>query len=601
MRLLNTKSAHFWENMRFMFRHSWKLAKKSYFHCGIQAIFDSLKPLVVLIIPKYILDELAEECRAKVIFAYIALYALALAFFHLTSFLLHWHTSVHSIKTSHRTNLFNKKKWLYMDYGQFENGQVRDLAEKCIGQLDPAAFIEGTIFGLFTNVIQLAGYTYIVMSLHPIILVLILIIIGLNTLIVRKLNRIGYEYQPIITRISRRLGYVFNTMVDFNVGREVRINGAATWLNKKYNNETENYMECYKRNQKKQYTPRLLAMLLDLIQTVIFYGYCGYLAINGNISVGHFSMFLGAISLFTNSFTGLLGRFSNIKLLSKYVDDYREFLTISEHKGKEKEKNNIPDGKFDIRFENVSFKYPNTDRYVLKKINITIKNGERLSVVGYNGAGKTTFIKLLCRLYEPTEGKIFVGDIDISTIPLAKYRKLLSVVFQDHERVGLTIRDNIIMNKEYNEERLNFSVDQSGLRERIDSLKNGIDTMLFRIYDYDAVIFSGGENQKLVCARAYYKDSPIVILDEPTASLDPIAEANLYERFNSIIGNKTSIYISHRLASVRFCDSIAVFVDGEIVEYGSHTELMNNNGVYTDLFKKQASYYVQNECERGEE
>ena len=244
--------------------------------------------------------------------------------------------------------------------------------------------------------------------------------------------------------------------------------------------------------------------------------------------------------------------------------------------------------------------YPNTDRYVLRNVNIKIKSGERLSVVGYNGAGKSTFIKLICRLYKPTEGRILIGGVDISTIDLADYRELLSVVFQDFQIFCLTIRDNIVMNREYDKARLDDAIEKSGLRERLALLESGVETDLWRLFDESGVELSGGEGQKVACARAYYKDAPVVILDEPTASLDPLAETRLYERFNNIIGEKTSIYISHRLASVKFCDSIAVFADGELVEHGTHRELMDADGVYAEMFRKQAHYYV-NDNVTGEE
>ena len=328
------------------------------------------------------------------------------------------------------------------------------------------------------------------------------------------------------------------------------------------------------------------------------YGYCAYLAISGSISIGDFTVFLGAISAFSGSLTELINRFPKFAIQSKYINDYKEFLSLTDHVGVEKEIVSGKDptnGKYDIEFVDVSFKYPNTDKFVLRHVNLKIKSGERLSIVGYNGAGKSTMIKLICRLYEPTEGQILVGGINISTIKLHDYRELLSVVFQDYILYWLTIKDNIVLNREYDLEKLNLAIEHSGLKERISLLESGVDTELESLFDYDRMEFSGGEGQKLACARAYYKNAPIVILDEPTASLDPFAENMLYDNFNNIIGKKTSIYISHRLASVRFCDSVAVFVDGELVERGSHLELMAKHGVYAEMFSKQAHYYVSDD------
>lgn len=594
---------HFITNMIFMIHRSWNLARSKYFVMIIQAVINTAQPFALLIMPKYILDELAGQRRPEVTMKYIALYAGVIVFFNLVSLLLNRYGSLRTIKTTHGIEMYNQKKWLYMDYGNLENGQVQDLAGRCVGKVDPQSFAEGTVLGFFTNLFQLAGYTYIIASLHPLVIAFILAVIGINTLITRKLNKIGYEYDPLITKFSRRYSYIYGTMVSFSVGKEVRINGASKWLRKKFDKETDEYMKSLRANENKKLPYDILTMVVGLVQTVVIYGYCAYLAISGGITVGSFSVFLGAVTAFTGSFTGFIGRFSGLALLSKYVDDYKEFLTYTKHNGAERETvcgSDPTEGKFDIEFQNVSFMYPNTDRYVLRNVNIKIRSGERLSVVGYNGAGKSTFIKLICRLYEPTEGKILIGGVDISTIDLADYREMLSVVFQDFQLFWLTIRDNIVMDREYDKVRLDDAIEKSGLGERIALLENGVETELWRLFDESGVEFSGGEGQKVACARAYYKDAPVVILDEPTASLDPIAETRLYERFNNIIGNKTSIYISHRLASVKFCDSIAVFADGELVERGTHRELMDANGIYAEMFRKQAHYYVNDDPDREE-
>lgn len=568
---------HFLTNMKFMFRHSWNLARSKYCVMMMKAVLNTVQPFALLIIPKYILDELAGQRRMDVTMKYIALYAGMVIFFNIVSLLLNRFGNLQTIKTSHRIKMYNLKKWLCMDYENLENGQVRELAERCVSQVDPQNFAEGIVLGFFTNLFQLAGYCYIIASLHPLIILFILAIIGINTLIAKKLNKLGYEYQPLITKISRRYGCIFNTMFDFRMGKEVRINGASDWLRKKYDIESAEYIKALRKSEDKKLPLDILSMFVGLVQTVIIYGYCAYLAINGGITVGSFSVFLGAVTAFTDSFTSFIGRFPGLSLLSQYVDDYKEFLVYAEHRGKDKEvinKSAPTDGRYDIEFCNVSFRYPNTDRFVLKNVNIKIKAGERLSIVGYNGAGKSTFIKLICRLYEPTEGKILVGGIDIATISPEAYREMLSVVFQDFQIFWLTVRDNIVMNREYDQDLLEAALEKSELNERIGILEKGVETEMWRLFNEDGVELSGGEGQKLACARAYYKNAPIVILDEPTASLDPIAEVHLYDRFNNIIGEKTSLYISHRLASVKFCDSIAVFADGELVERGTHRALM---------------------------
>ena len=586
----------FFSNMAFMFRRTWKYAKSKYFLMILDSVKSTVQPFVLLIIPKYILDELASERRVDVTLRYIAYYAAAVVGFNLVSLIISRFGSDQSMKIDHRVAMDQHTKWLHMDYDKFENGRVRDLEARSVSAAEPRNFAEDKVLGFISNLIRLGGYTYIIMSLHPIMILFILTVIAANTLIARRSAKLGYEYTTAMTRLSRRFNYIFRTMVDFKVGKDVRINGADSWLKSKFEKESEEYIRDHRAQQRKLLGINTLSDIIGLIQTVVMYGYCGYLAISGGITVGSFTVFLGALTAFTGTFNEFVKRFPALGLLSKYIDDYREFLRCAEHEGKELETSDIsalPEH-CDIEFVNVSFKYPDTDRYVLKNINIKIKAGERLSIVGYNGAGKSTFIKLLCRFYKPTEGKILLGGVDISTYPLPEYRRRLAVVFQDYQLFYMSVRYNIVLNLEEDPERVRKALAESGILEKIEGLENGIDTSYGRILYYHSRDFSGGETQKIACARAYYRDSPIVILDEPTSALDPVAETQLYGRFNEIIGDKTAVYISHRLASVKFCDSIAVFADGELVERGTHAELMKKNGIYADMFTKQAHYYIEN-------
>lgn len=586
----------FFSNMAFMFRRTWKYAKSKYFLMILDSVKSTVQPFVLLIIPKYILDELASERRVDVTLRYIAYYAAAVVGFNLISLIISRFGSDQSMKIDHRVAMDQHTKWLHMDYDKFENGRVRDLEARSVSAAEPRNFAEDKVLGFISNLIRLGGYTYIIMSLHPIMILFILTVIAANTLIARRSAKLGYEYTTAMTRLSRRFNYIFRTMVDFKVGKDVRINGADSWLKSKFEKESEEYIRDHRAQQRKLLGINTLSDIIGLIQTVVMYGYCGYLAISGGITVGSFTVFRGALTAFTGTFNEFVKRFPALGLLSKYIDDYREFLRCAEHEGKELETSDIsalPEH-CDIEFVNVSFKYPDTDRYVLKNINIKIKAGERLSIVGYNGAGKSTFIKLLCRFYKPTEGKILLGGVDISTYPLPEYRRRLAVVFQDYQLFYMSVRYNIVLNLEEDPERVRKALAESGILEKIEGLENGIDTSYGRILYYHSRDFSGGETQKIACARAYYRDSPIVILDEPTSALDPVAETQLYGRFNEIIGDKTAVYISHRLASVKFCDSIAVFADGELVERGTHAELMKKNGIYADMFTKQAHYYIEN-------
>ncbi|MDE5679135.1 MAG: ABC transporter ATP-binding protein/permease, partial [Lachnospiraceae bacterium] len=244
-----------------------------------------------------------------------------------------------------------------------------------------------------------------------------------------------------------------------------------------------------------------------------------------------------------------------------------------------------------IEFKNVDFTYPNTEVQVLKNVSLTLHAGEHLSVVGLNGAGKTTFVKLLCRLYDPTAGEILLDGVNISEYDYNEYMQLFSPVFQDFKLFAFSMKENIILGDDMKQEAVLPLVKQVGLEEKVSSMEKGLDTSLFKFYEEDGIEPSGGEQQKLAIARALYKKAPVVILDEPTAALDPVAEYDIYRQFEELVGGKTAVYISHRLSSCKFCDRIAVFSEGRVAEYGAHDELLKLGGIYAEMFAAQAQYY----------
>lgn len=585
-------------NVGYMFRYSWKIAKSGYLLLIIKSIITTVQPFALLIIPKYILDELTVGRRWNITLFYVLLYIAVLAFTTISGTLIGYFEKIIISKIQLKNTLVYEDFLLCLDYEKLEDSAFREWGAEIQNNVDAWNFINNTVCNFLINLIQLIGYAYIIVSIHPLIICVILIAIFLFSQLSKKGGKINLEYQPILVRFSRRFTYLYNTMISFEHGKDIRINKASDWLEKKYEKETNDYMEKYVENQKKNFWVEFLKAIIDFFQTLIVYGYCAYSVMIGNITLGSFTMFLGAITAFTYSLTSFTDKCVQLKYFSHYVDEYRKYTKETIPTNAEKETVDISEidtEMHEIEFVNVSFKYPNTNRYVLKNVNIVIRSGERLSIVGYNGSGKSTFIKLICRLYYPTEGKILYNGIDISTIKKDQYREQISVVFQDFKLFSMSLRENVILNRTEDETRLYEAIEKSGLLNKVSTLKKGINTLIYRDFDYDGLEFSGGEGQKLDCARAYYKDAPVVILDEPTASLDPIAESQLYERFNSIIGKKTAIYISHRLASVKFCDVIAVFVDGEIIEYGTHKELLALSGVYSDMFKKQAEHYIHGE------
>ena len=317
-------------------------------------------------------------------------------------------------------------------------------------------------------------------------------------------------------------------------------------------------------------------------------------ALVGLFSIGSVVQYVGAINQFTNGLSQLITSASDFWLNAEYVKLYLDFLNTPSPKYRGTlpvEKRN--DNEYEFEFRDVSFKYPGTDAYALKNFSLKLRIGERLAVVGMNGSGKTTMIKLLCRLYDPQEGEILLNGINIQKYDYNEYLSLFSVVFQDFQLFAFSAGQNVAAAVKYDNSKAMECLDKAGVGERIRQMAKGIDTPLYKV-DEDGVEISGGEAQKIALARALYKDAPFIVLDEPTAALDPVAEYEIYSKFNEIVGTKTAIYISHRLSSCRFCDDIAVFHQGEMIQRGSHEELLKNQkGKYYELWNAQAQYYTK--------
>jgi ATP-binding cassette subfamily B protein/ATP-binding cassette subfamily C protein len=330
-------------------------------------------------------------------------------------------------------------------------------------------------------------------------------------------------------------------------------------------------------------------------QSFLVYGWLAWQAFRGLVTIGDLTMYGSAARQFMAALTALIDSLISINGLTLHLEPYHAFITLPEPAEKPDQTMPWAPKKNDslvFRFEQVWFRYPDTDRDVLQDINFEIRPHEKLSIVGLNGAGKTTFIKLLCRLYEPTRGVIMLNGVDINRIPLNDYLKVLSVVFQDFQLVGYSVAMNIAASANPDPDRLDHVIDFFGIEEILEKLPEGLDTSVYRALDKKGVTFSGGQMQKFAIARALYKDAPVTILDEPTSALDPRSEYEVYRNFNKLAEGKTAIYISHRLSSTRFTDRIAVFKDGRIVELGQHNELVAQNGLYAEMYAKQAQYYL---------
>ena len=318
-------------------------------------------------------------------------------------------------------------------------------------------------------------------------------------------------------------------------------------------------------------------------------------ALGGAFGIGAVTQYVGAITALSTNISSLLQTVGHMRTNADFLKKIYEFIDIpnSMYQGSlTTEKRS--DRQYEVEFRNVSFKYPGSELYALRNVNMKFKVGKRLAVVGENGSGKTTFIKLLCRLYDPTEGEILLNGIDIRKYNYRDYMDIFSVVFQDFQLISEPLGENVAGSCRYDRDKARKALVSAGFGDRLATLDKGLDTYLYKDMDKNGVDISGGEAQKIAIARALYKDAPFIILDEPTAALDPIAEAEIYSKFNDIAGDKTAIYISHRLSSCKFCDEIAVFHDGGVIQQGSHDSLLSDeSGKYYELWNAQAQYYTE--------
>lgn len=393
----------------------------------------------------------------------------------------------------------------------------------------------------------------------------------------------------------RKLEYMENVTTDFSYAKDIRLFGMRGFLSKRQKKVYDKELEHWRKSRQYWVWNTLFAHGIAFIRNLIVVGWLIWSVVNSGLSIGNFTLYFASSMAFSEAVNQLLIAVAGLKERSAHTDDFRSYMDIPI--GDETaETIPIPEAEvYEFTFENVSFRYKGQEKYALKNINITLSPGEKLAVVGLNGAGKTTFIKLLLRLYDVTEGRILLNGTDIRSFNRAEYFRMFAPAFQDVTVFAFPMSENVSMSEPFNTDkgRAEEMLRSAGLGEKIDSLEKGVDTELLKVLYDDGVDLSGGEKQKLALARALYKESKIIVLDEPTAALDALAEYRLYQSFDGMIGKKTAVYISHRLSSTRFCDRVAMFAKGEMVETGTHEDLMALDGEYAEMFRVQAQYYVE--------
>jgi len=584
------------KGLLFFIKFAWKHEKKYLIYNILNQFVSSMIPIVAVIMPRYIINELMGEQRGSYLLLYIGILAgYTFAATALSNWLV-WTGFTHRLTISQRFNEFLHRKTIDADYADIESSRYLEMKEKAekflYGDWHGFSYVLDMAIDIIGKTFTMIGVIAVVATLNPLIVIIFVVLVLLSSLFESRVQKKQAKMRLEMTVLTRRTMYYGEIIEDFSYGKELRLNNLGSWLMGREKAHWEYGFELYKKNNRLGIRSGVFNAFTGLIQQIISYGYLGVQVLAKAITIGDFTMYVGGIAAFSGAMRGVMQNIIEVSVYRNYYDAIEEYLNIPAIMRNNK-RLPIPDGEHEIEFKNVSFTYPGQQDYALKNINIKLKAGKKLSVVGENGAGKTTFVKLLCRIYDPTDGAIFLDGVDIRDIDFDKYMALFSTVFQDYKLYALSLKDNVALSESdrTSDSEVENILRKAGFGDKLDNLPKGVQTLVFRNFDGEGFEPSGGEGQKIALARALFKNSPIVVLDEPAAALDPRAEYEMYQNFDNLIENKTAVYISHRLSSARFCDCIAVFDNGEIVEYGTHDNLIHNNGLYAELWAMQAKYY----------
>lgn len=584
----------------YLFKHIWLWDKPLIFYFLIYSITAGIIPFIGIFLPKMIIDELVGLKRINILVIIIASFCiggLLLNLIKVYSQEVYWPRVIQiRMEFIHKID----KKAMTMDYQQLERVNTKDLIQRAWMALSGNDIgVEGIlnqIFVLFGNIVAFGGYIAIISTLSPLILFFLILTVGITYKASLGEKKYSHQVDRQMAINERKLKYLDKKMVNHSLAKDIRLYDMAKWLTNKYITWCNEIYLKLKKIAIKRFKIDTLQGFLSFVRNGIVYLYLINRVLYNGMSIGNFTMYFASIQGFSGWMESVVSSILSIRQQNLYINDYRKFVDAKEPNNKDNRdsmKKDISDRVYKIKLENIFFKYPNSDNYTINNVCIHVKDGEKVAIVGANGAGKTTLIKILTGLYKPTKGKVVVNGIDSTNIDKNEYFKLFSVVFQDIKLYAFSLGENISLRKmdETDRQKAINCLKSAGLSDKLKNLENGIDTSLLKILDEEGIVLSGGEIQKVALARALYKDAPILVLDEPTAALDPIAEHELYEQFDRLTKGKTAIYISHRLASTRFCDKIILLDKGSIKEYGTHEQLMKINGTYAKMFHKQARYY----------
>lgn len=590
----------------------WELDKTLFILSVCQAVLSSSIPYIEIYLSAFVLDHLADGLSIKPFLKTVLLVLGAILLLRIVIAYLQKILDIHRELCGKKFDMLMGIRTLTMDYELLESPHTNEIRNQIRNDNNWGAGFYSILWqfpSMISSIINLIFAVAILIPLFtdsslfrdfsalPILLFFITIIILYTHFSAKK----RAEMHTLLNRSSAEYGYrgyyLWNRQ-EYKNGMDIRIFQGQKVIEKYCMDENENDKYWIRRATANRCQNGLAnGISTGLLQTTA-YLFVAFRAVSGALSVGSVVKYATVIYRFAAAMSSVFHNFSEFALSAERQQSTLEYINIPDVLPKE----NIPvekrafceqgDNEYEFELRNVSFQYPGSDHWALRNVSLQFHIGERLAIVGMNGSGKTTLIKLLCRLYDPTEGSILLNGIDIRKYNYCEYLSLFSVVFQDFKLFAFSLGENVAASAEYDRERVAECLKKAGFGERFSTLPDKEETFLYKGFDEHGIEISGGEAQKIALARALYKDAPFVILDEPTAALDPLAEYDIYKRFNDLVENKTAVYISHRLSSCRFCDDIAVFHEGRLIQRGNHDTLIaDKNNKYYELWNAQARYY----------
>lgn len=595
------------QNARYMVRLAWRERKSVLWLCLALAGLHVAISLAELFLAPLALGKVEAAAPLPELFGTIAAMAGTLALLRAVRAYIDQNTLFGRVQLRTSLNLQVITKAVSTSYPNSSDPSLLQEKERADRALDSNSSAGEAIWRVMTEIFQnLLGfgiYLALFLSLDPVLILLAVATAALSYVCSLRTNKWSYDHRQEGAALGQKMSYIRQTAGDRGALKDIQIFGMSSWLRQVHDAVLKLFRDFQLREQRVRLLGDLAEVALTFLRNGAAYGYLLALALGEGLSVSEFLLYFTAVGNFTTWVTGILKGFGELHQFSLELSSVRSYIEAPEPFRMEGGKAIEPDTSlpYTLELRDVSFRYPNTETWALRHVNMKFQVGSRLAVVGENGSGKTTFIKLLCRLYDPTQGEILLNGIDIRKYSYRQYIDLFSVVFQDFQLLAFPLGQNVAATVEVDKGRAARCLEMAGFGKRLAALPQGLETPLYKEFDESGVQVSGGEAQKIALARALYKDAPFVVLDEPTAALDPVAEMEVYENFDKIVGDKTAVYISHRLSSCRFCDDIAVFDHGHIVQQGSHDALVEAPGKYQELWHAQAQYYAKQEKEPGVE